>query len=65
MRGTPTAAQFSASIKGHQPQPFNPFLFVTLPSRAGAFQSCSPAAPGGFPCHSTPRTWQGEGPQER
>lgn len=58
MRGPPRCC---ASIKGHRPQPFNPFLFVTLPHRTGGFQPYSPAAPGDFPHHShSPRTWAQE-----
>lgn len=31
------AVCFSASVRGRRPQPFNPFLSVTLPHSAGAF----------------------------
>lgn len=44
------AVRFSGSVGGHRPQPFNPFLSVTLPQRWGV--SISPAAPGDFPPHS-------------
>ena len=51
MRGTPRCSSILSLHQRPPAGPFNPFLFVALPSQGWGFPASSPAVPGGFPCH--------------